>query len=74
MEFLKKNGIQSSIHYPPIHLFSYYRKRFGFNKGLLPLTEFIGEREVTLPLHPLLKEEDIKYIAEKIIEFCETVK
>ena len=74
MEFLKKNGIQSSIHYPPIHLFSYYKKRFGFKKGMLPLTEFIGEREVTLPLHPLLKDEDIKYIAEKIIDFCDTVK
>lgn len=74
MEFLKSKGIQTSIHYPPIHLFSYYRKRLGFKYGLLPVTEFIGKREVTLPLHPLLKKEDIKYIADKIIEFCEKAK
>lgn len=74
MEFLKSKGIQTSIHYPPIHLFSYYRKKFGFKEGMLPLTEFIGGREVTLPLHPLLKRKDVKYIANRIIEFCEKVK
>jgi dTDP-4-amino-4,6-dideoxygalactose transaminase len=74
MEFLKSKGVQTSIHYPPIHLFSYYRKKFGFKEGMLPVTEFIGRREVTLPLHPLLEKEDIKYITNHIIEFCERFK
>jgi dTDP-4-amino-4,6-dideoxygalactose transaminase len=69
MEFLKNKGIQTSIHYPPIHLFSYYRNTFGFKKGLLPITEYIGKREVTLPLHPLLKKDDVKYIINQILEF-----
>jgi dTDP-4-amino-4,6-dideoxygalactose transaminase len=69
MEFLKSKGIQTSIHYPPIHLFSYYKKTFGFKEGMIPLTEHVGKKVVTLPLHPLLKEEDIKYVAEQILEF-----
>ncbi|MGZ3590542.1 MAG: DegT/DnrJ/EryC1/StrS family aminotransferase, partial [Thermodesulfobacteriota bacterium] len=30
MERLKRFGIQTSVHYPPVHLFSFYRKKFGF--------------------------------------------
>jgi dTDP-4-amino-4,6-dideoxygalactose transaminase len=66
MEDLKQKGIQSSIYYPPIHLFSSYRNRFGTKKEMLPKTEFIGEHELTLPLHPLMKVEDIKYICDVI--------
>jgi len=74
MDFLKKRGIQTSIHYPPIHLFSYYKNKFRYKEGLLPLTESIGKREVTLPLHPLLKQDDVAYIADQIIEFGKTLK
>ncbi len=66
MNRLKAKGIQTSIHYPPIHLFTYYKKIFGFRKGMLPKTEYIGEHEVTLPLHPLMNEEDINYIVSCI--------
>jgi len=63
---LKEMGIQTSIHYPPAHLFSYYRKRFGFQQGFLPLTEEVGKREVTLPLYPMLNREDIIYIVKTL--------
>ncbi|MBT9150548.1 MAG: UDP-4-amino-4-deoxy-L-arabinose--oxoglutarate aminotransferase [candidate division WS2 bacterium] len=63
---LKEKGIQTSIHYPPIHLFTYYRRMFGFKEGMLPKTEFVAEREVTLPLHPLMKKENVEFIAESI--------
>ncbi len=65
---LKEKGIQTSIHYPPIHLFTYYRKKFGFEEGMLPKTEFVGEHEVTLPLYPMMKQEDVKYICDCIEE------
>jgi len=68
MESLKRFGIQTSVHYPPVHLFSFYRKRFGFKRGMLPKTEEVSGREVTLPLHPKMKAEDAKWIAEKVRE------
>src|SRR3989338_2575988 len=74
MEFLKSEGVQTSIHYPLIHLFSYYRDTFGFKEGMLPITEYIGRNEVTLPLHPLLTKEDVKYIIDRILEFGETLE
>jgi len=66
MERLKGFGIQTSVHYPPVHLFSFYRKRFGFKRGMLPKTEEVSKREVTLPLHPKMDEGDVKWIAKKV--------
>lgn len=66
MNFLKKEKIQTSIHYPPIHKFSYYQKSFKASRNCLPLTEYVGKHEVTLPLHPLLKKEDILFVCNKI--------
>lgn len=68
MNRLKERGIQASIHYPPIHLFLYYRKKFEFKEGMLPKTEYVGEHEVTLPLYPLMGKEDVEYIINCISE------
>ena len=68
MESLKRFGIQTSVHYPSIHLFSIYRKKFGFKVGTLPKTEDVSNREITLPLHPRMKAEDVKWIARKVKE------
>lgn len=43
-------GVQTSIFYPPIHLFSAYRERFP---GVtLPRTELAASGEITIPLFP----------------------
>jgi dTDP-4-amino-4,6-dideoxygalactose transaminase len=68
MRRLKDFGIQTSVHYPPVHLFSLYRNRFGYQKGDLPRTEEVSGREITLPLHPLLDTGDVKWIAKKVKE------
>jgi len=52
METMRQGGVQTSIHYPPIHTFTYYRDRFpGIS---LPRTESAARREVTLPLYPTM--------------------
>ena len=66
MDELRGHGIQTSIHYPPVHLFSLYRRQFGYKKGMLPKTEEVSRREVTLPLHPGMEREDVKWIVGKL--------
>ena len=66
MEKLKHVGIQASVHYPPVHLFSLYRNQFGYKKGDLPRTEDVSGREVTLPLHPRMKQEDVKWMVKRV--------
>lgn len=57
MEELRQARIQSSIHYPPVHRFSYYRQRFP--NVSLPNTESFSSRELTLPLHSSLCESNV---------------
>lgn len=66
MEHLKKLGVQTSIHYPPIHLFSYYKSAFKLKEGMLPKTEQVSKRLLTLPLYGTMEEEHVRYVIESI--------
>jgi dTDP-4-amino-4,6-dideoxygalactose transaminase len=68
MEYLREQGIQTSVHYPPIHLFSYYRKLMPSDIRL-PLTEHVGRREVTLPLFPTMTEEQVEYVVGALKDY-----
>jgi len=64
MQFLKERGIQTSIHYPPIHQFTYYRA--CTTPVVLPVTEQLGRRLVTLPLYPHITPQQIDAVVEAV--------
>ena len=66
MNSLKDCGIQTSIHYPPIHLFEDFREMYG--KNSLPYTEEAANRELTLPLYPELTESSINFVVERLTQ------
>ena len=64
MERMRAQGVQSSMHYPPIHQFEYYRNKFP---GVaLPNTEHYCERELTIPLHPHLSAADVERVVASL--------
>lgn len=65
MEYMKSHGIQTSIHYPPIHKFQAFAE-VGLGAGDLPVTENVTGRQVTLPLYPTLKEEDVTVVVQAV--------
>ena len=61
---LQEAGIQTSVHYPPIHTFSQYR-----DTGLarpLPRTDDVAERILTLPLYGRMSEEQVELVIEAL--------
>jgi dTDP-4-amino-4,6-dideoxygalactose transaminase len=68
MTSLRERGVQSSIHYPPIHLFSYYRRQMPCDRQL-PLTEYAGRKEVTLPLFPSMTDAQVDYVVGCIKDY-----
>ena len=64
MENMKSQGIQTSVHYPPIHTFTAYGS--DKVKQSLPITEDVAAREVTLPLFPTLSDEDVISVARAV--------
>ncbi|MEQ8787163.1 MAG: DegT/DnrJ/EryC1/StrS family aminotransferase [Pirellulaceae bacterium] len=71
-EALRERGVQTSVHYPPVHQFSHYRALLG--DVSLPVTEDIAAREMTLPLHPLLSEPDVHAICDLLVAAMAKVK
>ena len=66
MERMKTRGVQTSIHYPPIHQFQAYCNLPSRNKFDLGLTENIARRQVTLPLYPAMSEADVTTVVEAL--------
>ena len=64
---MKARGISTSVHFIPVNHFSYY-KDAGFCSGDYPGSEWIFERTVSLPIYPDLKESEIEYIVENVID------
>jgi dTDP-4-amino-4,6-dideoxygalactose transaminase len=58
---LTEAGIQSSLHYPPIHRFKAYQVDAD-----VPITEEYARRAVTLPLFPAITEEQIGMVSESL--------
>ena len=69
MKHLKDKGIQTSIHYPPIHQFEFYSRNFGYKDDILPITEDVAKREVTLPLYPSMGDKNVTYVCNIVIEY-----
>lgn len=58
MGWMRDRGVQTTVHYPPIHQLSFYRQLAPGTA--LPNTEEFARRELTLPLHQRMSEEDVE--------------
>jgi dTDP-4-amino-4,6-dideoxygalactose transaminase len=68
-DHLAKKGIMSKVYFEPVHLTHFYREKFGFKGGELPVTERLSSEVLTLPLYPTMTIEEMDYIIESIKEF-----
>lgn len=73
-ELLKAAGIQTSVHYPPTHLLSYYRDVVAGRRDpatpeqRLPVTEALAGTLLSLPLHARMTADDMAYVAGRLTE------
>ena len=66
-DLLKKN-INLQVHYIPIHLQKYYKKKFGFTLGNFPVAEKFYQEVVSLPIFYSLKKKQMNKVI-KLINF-----
>jgi UDP-4-amino-4-deoxy-L-arabinose-oxoglutarate aminotransferase len=66
MEKLAEYNIGYGIHFPPTHRLEYVARRYGPFGHVLEATERVGDRLLSLPLFPLMKDEDVLYVCEAI--------
>lgn len=73
MAALREYGVQSSIHYPPIHLFASFKD--SARPPRLPRTEALAARELTLPLYPSMTEAQVRHVCASLanaLDVCQT--
>ena len=64
IERLAEAGVSSNVHYKPLPLLTAYRD-LGFDIADFPNAYAQFENEITLPLHTLLSDEDVRFIVEQ---------
>jgi dTDP-4-amino-4,6-dideoxygalactose transaminase len=63
---LQDQGIGVAVNYRANHLYTLFRRQFGYQEGDFPQAESIGSRTISLPLYASLRDEEIEYVAETV--------
>jgi dTDP-4-amino-4,6-dideoxygalactose transaminase len=71
IEELTKRGVGTSVHFIPIHHHSFYREGFGFSTADYPVTEKVFPEMISLPLYPLMTENDVDRVAEAVLAIAQ---
>lgn len=66
MRKLKERGIQTQVHYIPVHLQSFYRRQFGTNWGDCPNAERYYSMCLSIPLFPAMMDDDVKSVIHHV--------
>ena len=67
--YLSRHGVMSRVYFNPVHLTQFYRQKFDYQEGHLPLTEKVASEVLTLPMYATLTREEMDYIVEQIQDF-----
>jgi dTDP-4-amino-4,6-dideoxygalactose transaminase len=62
---LKEKGIHTSVHFKPIPAFTYYRS-LGYDINHYPVSKWLFERELSLPLFYEITAEQVQYVIDNV--------
>ncbi len=68
---LRAEGIGVNVHYIPVHLHPFYRETFDTGPGLCPTAEAAYERMISLPIFPLMNDQDVEEVIEAVCKVTE---
>lgn len=68
MKELQEKGVGTQVHYIPVHTQPYYQKTFGYAYGDYPVAEQYYEKTLSLPLYPLMSDQDVDLVVKSVKE------
>jgi len=69
---LKNAGVESGLHYIPLHLLSYYKTKYSLRVNDFPVALRSYQQVLSLPIYPSMSDKDVKYVCEKIKKVAAT--
>jgi len=64
---MTEEGVAAKPYLPSIHLQPYYRERFGYREGMLPVSEAASSRSLALPFYTALTGEDQERVVDSLV-------
>jgi perosamine synthetase len=64
---LRDDKIYCQIHYIPVYWQPYYKNKYGFEKGMCPVSEEYYNRCLSLPLFPAMTDEEVDYVIHQVL-------
>lgn len=74
VEFLKSEGIDTRLSFPPIHLQPIYREKFGYKEGDFPESEEIFKYFIDIPCWPAMSEDMMDQVVQAVLKAVEVCK
>jgi len=68
---LQAAGVGVAVNFRAIHLLSYFKETFGYERGDFPNAESIGDRTISLPFYPQIREEEADYVVRQVLKAVE---
>ena len=68
---MSAENVQCQVHYVPVYYFPFYQER-GYKKGLCPNAEAIYEGIMSIPLYPMMTDEDVESVitaVKKVLDY-----
>ena len=68
---MSAENVQCQVHYIPVYYFPFYRD-MGYERGLCPNAEHIYDRIMSIPLYPMMTDEDVESVitaVKKIVDW-----
>ena len=73
MRYMEEKGVQVRNYFQPLHLQPFYRRTFGYDEGMLPITEEESKKTLALPFYNDLSLDEQKVVVETLREAVERV-
>ncbi len=73
LDEMRRQKIQVSNYFPPIHLQPFIAARYGHGPGDFPVCEQVAARTVALPFHTQLSEQDVAFVCGVLRGILDTV-
>jgi dTDP-4-amino-4,6-dideoxygalactose transaminase len=71
IEELTERNIGVSVHFIPLHLQPYYRQKYQYLPTAFPVAIDSYQRMLSLPLHPLLSDNDVDDVIAAVLDIVE---
>ncbi|MFH1094495.1 MAG: DegT/DnrJ/EryC1/StrS aminotransferase family protein [Candidatus Omnitrophota bacterium] len=74
LKALIAENITAGQHYPSLHLQPYFKRKFGYRRGMLPNAEYASDRLISLPLYPKMIRSDVECVIRAVFKIANFYK